>query len=206
MASWWDGTVDRDHLLFGVRWYWWALAGKTLAGVCLILAVLDLVGRDRLSNLSLWLGEQAEASTLGKIFWHWRIARSVKFYYDNHFAGLPTEDALNRMDADPEYMALVDRMEKNYDEIEWKRLIPWAACLGIVVVASYYLENNYLLVLGIVAVNIPTVWAYIGSILLKSLIPITLVLRERLAYRAIYWAGAATWILEIAHLGRGMPA
>ncbi len=205
-ASWWEGTLQRDHIVLGLGWYWWALAGKTLAGVCLILAVLDLVGRDRLSNLSAWLGVQAEASTLKRIFWHWRIARSVKFYYDNHFAGLPTEDALDRMDADPQYVALTDQMEENFDQIEWKRLIPWAVSLAIVSVLSYFYENTLLLILGIIAVNIPTTWAFIGSVLLKSLMPITLVLRQHVLFRVIYWAGAATWIFEVADLGRGLPA
>ncbi len=206
MASWWDGSLDRDHVVFGLRWYWWALAGKTLAGFCLILAALDLVGRDRLANFGAWLGVQAEASTLRKIFWHWRIARSVKFYYDNHFAGLPTEDALERMDADPDYMALVDRMENNFDQIEWKRLIPWAICLALVFIGSYYFDNTWLLVFGIIVVNIPTTWAFAGSVLLKPLIPITAVFREHVLIRVMYWAGAATWILEVANLGRGLPA
>lgn len=205
-ARWSDGTLQHDHVVLGLRWYWWALAGKTLAGICLILAALDLAGSDRLSRLSAWLETQAEASTLRRIFWHWRLGRSVKLYYDNHFAGLPTDDALERMDADPEYMALVDRMEANFDRIEWKRLIPWAVCLAIVFVSSYYLKNNYLMVIGIIAINIPTVWAFIGHILLKSLMPITLVLRQHVLYRVIYWAGAATWIFEVANLGRGLPA
>jgi len=205
MANWWDGTLQRDHVVLGLRWYWWALAGKTLAGFCLILAALDLVGKDRLSKFSAWLGTQAEASTLRRIFWHWRIARSVKLYYDTHFAGLPTEDALERMDADPQYGALTDRMEENFDQIEWKRLIPWAVSLAIVFILSYYYESTLLLVLGIIAVNIPTTWAFIGSVLLKPLIPITTVLREHIAFRVIYWAGAATWIFEVANFGRGLP-
>jgi len=204
-ASWWDGTLQRDHIVLGVRWYWWALAGKTVAAICLILAVLDLAGKERLSKLNAWLNVQAEASTLRRIFWHWRIARSVKFYYDNHFAGLPTQDALDRMDADPEYMALVDRMENNYDQIDWRRLIPWAVCLTVVFIASYYFDSTPLLVLGVIAVNIPTMWAFIGCLLLKPLIPITAILREHMAYRVIYWAGAATWLFDVAQLGRGMP-
>lgn len=206
MASWWEGTLQRDHVVLGVRWYWWALAGKTFAAVCLLLAALDLVGRDRLSKYSNWLAVQAEASTLRRIFNHWRFARSVKLYYDNHFAGLPTEDALNRMDADAQYMALTELMEDNFDHIKWKRLIPWAVCLALVFVFSYYLENNYLLLIGVIAVNIPTIWSFIGIILLNSLIPITVVLRQHVLFRAIYWAGAATWIFELADLGRGLPA
>jgi hypothetical protein len=206
IASWWEGTLQRDHVVLGLRWYWWALAGKTLAGFCLILAALDLVGRDRLSKFSNWLGVQAEASTLRRIFNHWRIARSVKLYYDNHFARLPTEDALERMDADVQYMALTESMEDNFDQIDWKRLIPWAVCLVLVFVLSYYLENSLLLLGGVIAVNIPTTWSYIGSVLLKPLIPITLVLRQRLIYRVIYWLGAATWLLEVADLGRGLSA
>lgn len=205
-ASWSDGTLHHDNVVLGLRWYWWALAGKTLAGICLILAALDLVGSDRLSRFGAWLETQAEASTLRRIFWHWRIARSVKFYYDNHFAGLPTEDALERMDADAQYVTLTDRMEENFDQIDWKRLIPWAVSLFIVFIASYYLDSTLLLVLGIIAINIPTTWAIIGSLLLKSLIPITLVLRQHVLLRVLYWAGAATWIFEVAKLGRGLPA
>lgn len=204
MASWWEGTLQRDHVVFGLRWYWWALAGKTLAGLCLILACLDLVGSERLSKFSNWLRLQAEASTLKRIFNHWRIARSVKLYYDSHFARLPTEDALERMDADAEYMALTESMENNFDQIEWKRLIPWSLCLALVFVFSFYLENSLLLLVGIIAVNLPTSWSYIGNLLLKPLMPITFVLRQSLLFRVIYWIGAATWLLDVVDLGHGL--
>lgn len=205
MASWWEGTLQRDHVVLGVRWYWWALAGKTLAGLCLVLAALDLIGRERLSKLSDWLDVQAEASTLRRIFNHWRFGRSVKLYYDTHFAGLPTEDALKRMDADPQYVALTELMEDNFDQIKWKRLIPWSVCLGLVFVFSYYFDNNILLIVGIIAVNIPTTWSYIGSVFIKPLMPISDALRQHMLFRVMYWSGAATWIFEVAGLGRGMP-
>ncbi len=206
ISTWWDGTLQRDHVVLGLRWYWWSLAGKTLAGFCLILAALDLAGRERLSKLSSWLRAQAEASTLRRIYLHWRIARSVKFYYDTHFAGLPTEDALERMDADAQYVALVERMESNFDQIEWKRLIPWSVCLAIVFILSHYIDSSLALIIGVIAVNIPTTWSYIGSVLLKPLIPITVVLRQRMSFRVVYWAIAATWLFEVVDLGRGLPA
>ncbi len=198
MAGWWDGTLQRDQFVLGVRWYWWSLAGKTFAGVCLLLAALDLLGKDRLAIIGDWLSWQTEASTLGRIVKHWQNGRSVKLYYDTHFARLPTEDALRSMDADPEYTALTERMENNFDRIEWKRLIPWAVTIVLAFAIAHYFDNSKILILGSIAATLPTLWSYIVILFLRPLQIIASTLKQHMLFRIIYWIGAATWLLDIA--------
>jgi len=204
IAGWWDGTLQRDQVVFGIRWYWWALAGKTFTGVCLLLAALDLLGKDRLAIIGDWLSWQTEASTLGRIVKHWQNGRSVKLYYDTNFARLPTEDALKRMDTDAQYIALTERMENNFDQIEWKRLIPWAVSLVLVFATAHYLDSSTLLITGFIVITLPTLWSYIVILLLRPLQIIASTLKQHALFRAIYWIGAATWLLELADLGRGL--